>query len=108
GSTGIPQGVLGRHGSLSHFQPFLAGRFGIDGADRFSMLSGLAHDPLQRDVFTPLMAGAAVCVPHPDDLDGSRLAAWAERTGVTVMTLTPAMAKILAGEGPDRLLLPSL
>jgi L-aminoadipate-semialdehyde dehydrogenase len=29
---------------------------------RFSMCSGIAHDPLQRDIFTPLFFGAAVCV----------------------------------------------
>jgi len=98
GSTGAPKGVRGRHGSLSHFQPFLERRFGIGGDDRFSMLSGLAHDPLQRDVFTPLMAGGAVCVPAPADLDPSRLARWAARERVTVMHLTPAMAKILAGD----------
>jgi hypothetical protein len=28
---------------------------------RFSMCSGIAHDPLQRDIFTPLFFGAAVC-----------------------------------------------
>jgi len=108
GSTGKPRGVLGRHGSLSHFQPYLERRFGMGRADRFSMLSGLAHDPLQRDVFTPLMAGAAVTVPEPADLVGTRLAAWAQRTGVTVMTLTPAMAKTLVGETDDEIRFPHL
>ena len=101
GSTGRPKGVRGRHGSLSHFQPFLERRFGIDRGDRFSMLSGLAHDPLQRDVFSALLAGAAVCVPDPCDLDRSRLAGWAARARVTVMNLTPGMAKILTGEAGD-------
>ena len=89
GSTGAPKGVRGRHGSLSHFQPFMQQRFGIGRGDRFSMLSGLAHDPIQRDVFTPLMAGATLCVPRAEDLEASRLAAWVARARVTVMGLTP-------------------
>ncbi|HEU5182484.1 MAG TPA: amino acid adenylation domain-containing protein [Candidatus Polarisedimenticolia bacterium] len=108
GSTGTPQGVRGRHGSLSHFQPILERRFGIHAGDRFSMLSGLAHDPLQRDLFTPLMAGAAVCIPDPDDLDSARLAAWGLANRVSVMNLTPAMAQILAGETNGGVRLPYL
>jgi amino acid adenylation domain-containing protein len=108
GSTGTPKGVRGRHGSLSHFQPFLERRFHIGPGDRFSMLSGLSHDPIQRDVFTALMAGACVCVPDPAEIDPSRLASWAARARVTVMNLTPAMAKVLTGGPHDRGFLPEL
>ncbi len=80
GSTGVPKGILGRHGPLSHFLPWQCERFGLTDADRHTMLSGLAHDPLQRDLFTPLYLGAALCVPDPDEsrarpagrLDGAR------------------------------------
>ncbi|KAF2185983.1 acetyl-CoA synthetase-like protein [Zopfia rhizophila CBS 207.26] len=34
--------------------------------DKFSMLSGIAHDPIQRDIFTPLFLGAQLIVPHRD------------------------------------------
>ncbi|HEU4456113.1 MAG TPA: amino acid adenylation domain-containing protein, partial [Longimicrobium sp.] len=54
GTTGAPKAVMGRHGSLTHFTPWLAERFELRAEDRFSLLSGLAHDPLHRDVFTPL------------------------------------------------------
>ncbi len=40
--------------------------FGLAENDRFGMLSGLSHDPLQRDVFTPLWFGAALSVPEPE------------------------------------------
>ena len=63
GSTGAPKGILQRHGSMSHFLPFLAERFGIGPEDRFSLLSGLSHDPFQRDLFTSLCLGASVCAP---------------------------------------------
>lgn len=49
GSTGIPKGVKGRHYSLTHFFPWMSERFGLGPEARFTMLSGIAHDPIQRD-----------------------------------------------------------
>ncbi len=96
GSTGTPKGIAGRHGPLTHFLPWQCERFGLNGEDRFSLLSGLAHDPLQRDLFTPLYLGATIVVPDPEDIGVSgRLAAWVAREGVTVAHLTPAMGQIL-------------
>lgn len=59
GSTGIPKGVRGRHYSLTHFFPWMGERFGLDDSSRFTMLSGIAHDPIQRDsqCAVPPMAG---------------------------------------------------
>jgi amino acid adenylation domain-containing protein len=102
GSTGGPKGVLGRHGSLSHFLPWLFRRFDLTAADRFSLLSGLSHDPLHRDVFTPLQLGAAVLLPDPDRMASPGwLAGWARRQGITVAHMTPAMAQLLTTEPPD-------
>lgn len=49
GSTGIPKGVRGRHYSLTHFFPWMGQRFGLNETSKFTMLSGIAHDPIQRD-----------------------------------------------------------
>jgi L-aminoadipate-semialdehyde dehydrogenase len=49
GSTGVPKGVRGRHYSLTHFFPWMGQRFEIEESSRFTMLSGIAHDPIQRD-----------------------------------------------------------
>jgi L-aminoadipate-semialdehyde dehydrogenase len=49
GSTGIPKGVKGRHFSLTHFFPWMGQRFGLGEHSKFTMLSGIAHDPIQRD-----------------------------------------------------------
>ncbi|HEX6901809.1 MAG TPA: non-ribosomal peptide synthase/polyketide synthase, partial [Thermoanaerobaculia bacterium] len=107
GSTGSPKGILGRHGPLSHFLPWQCARFGFSEADRFSMLSGLAHDPLQRDLFTPLYLGAAICVPDPDEVASTRLAQWMAREEVSAAHLTPAMGQVLT-EGTAGLSVPSL
>ena len=61
------------------------------------MLSGLSHDPLHRDIFTPLQTGAAICVPAPEDAaDSASLASWLRRDRVTIAHLTPAMGQLLA------------
>jgi L-aminoadipate-semialdehyde dehydrogenase len=49
GSTGIPKGVKGRHYSLTHFFPWMSERFELGSDAKFTMLSGIAHDPIQRD-----------------------------------------------------------
>ena len=96
GSTGIPKGILGRHGPLSHFLPWQCRQFGLTAEDRFSLLSGLAHDPLQRDLFTPLFLGATIVVPDPEEIGvPGRLASWMAREEVTVAHLTPAMAQLV-------------
>jgi amino acid adenylation domain-containing protein len=96
GSTGTPKAILGTHRPVSHFLRWHAETFAFTAADRFSMLSGLAHDPLLRDVFTPLWIGASLHIPAEGTFDtGDRLAGWMEREGVTVAHLTPPMAQLL-------------
>ena len=96
GSTGKPKAVEGRHGPLTHFLPWLQEYFSLGVTDRFSMLSGLAHDPLQRDMFTTFCVGATLHIPHPDVILPERLAEWMQQQAVTVTHLTPAMAQILS------------
>jgi len=102
GSTGEPKGILGTHGPLSHFCAWHARQFGLTGEDRFSVLSGLSHDPLLRDLFAPLGLGATLCMPDVDDLGSpARLAGWMARQRITVCHLTPAREQILAEGGVD-------
>jgi amino acid adenylation domain-containing protein len=97
GSTGVPKGVLGLHRSLTHFYPWMREAFQLGPDDRFSLLSGLAHDPLHRDIFTPLWLGAAVAIPDPERMaEPGWLAGWMARLGVTVAHLTPALGRVLS------------
>ncbi|KAJ7637189.1 alpha-aminoadipate reductase Lys1p [Roridomyces roridus] len=99
GSTGIPKGVKGRHFSLTHFFPWMGERFGLSGDSKFTMLSGIAHDPIQRDMFTPLFFGAQLHVPTADDIGiPGRLAEWMALSGVTITHLTPAMGQLLSAQ----------
>jgi len=97
GSTGTPKGVVTHHAPLVHFIDWHVRRHGFTERDRFSLLSGLGHDPVYRDIFTPLSIGAAVVCPaqctliHP-----AQLAAWIRHHGISVIHLTPPLGKLIA------------
>ncbi|KAI9772817.1 MAG: large subunit of alpha-aminoadipate reductase [Candelina submexicana] len=97
GSEGRPKGVQGRHFSLCYYFPFMSEEFRLSDKDRFTMLSGIAHDPIQRDIFTPLFLGAQLLVPSREDIQHEKLAEWMKKYGATVTHLTPAMGQILVG-----------
>lgn len=115
GSTGIPKGVLGRHGPLTHYYPWMKKIFNLTENEVYSMQSGIAHDPLQRDIFTPWFLGARLYVPHPDDIvNPGRLSQWFREKKITFTHLTPAMGQLLTTsaaedtEGKGKVLLPDL
>lgn len=97
GSEGRPKGVRGRHFSLAYYFPWMSKRFGLSENDKFTMLSGIAHDPIQRDIFTPLFLGAQLIVPSREDIQNEKLAEWMRDYQTTVTHLTPAMGQILVG-----------
>jgi L-aminoadipate-semialdehyde dehydrogenase len=97
GSTGTPKGVLCEHEPVTHFLPWQRDTFGLDESDRFSMLSGLSYNYLQREIFTPLLVGASVCIPDSESVvSGAKLADWMKQQAITVVHLTPAMGQFLA------------
>ncbi|MCJ1474300.1 large subunit of alpha-aminoadipate reductase [Lambiella insularis] len=97
GSEGRPKGVQGRHYSLAYYFPWMAQTFNLTENDKFTMFSGIAHDPIQRDIFTPLFLGAQLLIPSKEDIQHETLAEWMDREKATVTHLTPAMGQILVG-----------
>ncbi|HEX3145168.1 MAG TPA: condensation domain-containing protein, partial [Pyrinomonadaceae bacterium] len=102
GSTGTPKGVMGRHGSLTLFTNWAVEKFGLNDSDRFCMFSGLAHDPLHRDIFTPLQLGGRLFIPDQALLQTpGRMRSWMRNHQITVANLTPAMAQLLCEQADD-------
>jgi amino acid adenylation domain-containing protein len=100
GTTGDPKCILNSHRPLSHFIDWHVRKFELGATDRFSMLSGLAHDPLLRDIFTPLWLGATLCIPSLDDIFlPGRLSSWMKEQKITVTHLTPAIASLVTRQG---------
>ncbi|XBW36546.1 hypothetical protein QEN19_002122 [Hanseniaspora menglaensis] len=107
GSEGLPKGVLGRHFSLAYYFDWMSETFNLTENDKFTMLSGIAHDPIQRDMFTPVFLGAQLLIPTADDIGTpGRLAEWMATYGATVTHLTPAMGQLLAAGAVSKI--PSL
>ncbi|CCH45874.1 L-aminoadipate-semialdehyde dehydrogenase [Wickerhamomyces ciferrii] len=107
GSEGLPKGVLGRHFSLAYYFDWMSKTFKLNSDDKFTMLSGIAHDPIQRDMFTPIFLGAQLLVPTADDIGTpGKLAEWMGKYGATVTHLTPAMGQLLSAQATSEI--PSL
>jgi L-2-aminoadipate reductase len=105
GSTGTPKGVRGRHFSLTHFYPWMKQEFEMTDMERFTMLSGIAHDPIQRDIFTPLFLGAELHIPTSEDIGiPGRLAEWMSKQQITITHLTPAMGQLLSANAVAEIL----
>lgn len=102
GSTGEPKGILGRHGPLSHFLPWQSEKFNLSSSDRFSLLSGLSHDPLQREIFTAIWVGGTICIPDAEVIGTpGELAKWMGQQSITFAHLTPPMGRILTDTGQE-------
>lgn len=109
GSTGTPKGIACNHAALVHFIGWHTKQFGLAASDTFSMLSGLSHDPVLRDIFTPLSIGATLAVPRQCEItEPGRLRSWLEKNLVTVAHLTPPMGQLLLASGPNAVTLPKL
>ena len=109
GSTGRPKAVACSHKPLRHFINWHCATFALTVKDRFTLLSGLSHDPLLRDIFTPLTLGATLLIPPQATItEPGGLRAWFARSGATVTHLTPAMGQMLTAGGPSASVLPKL
>ncbi len=95
GTTGIPKAVAGTHIGLAGYLSWVPQWLQLSQDDRFSLLSGLGHDPLQRDVFSSLCIGATLVIPPPEAIAPYRLAQWLRSNAITFAHLTPAMVEML-------------
>jgi len=109
GSTGRPKGVACSHVPLSRFTAWQAAEFGLQASDRFSMLAGLSHDPLLRDIFTALGLGATVTIPDARTVaEPGALAQWFRKAAITVTHITPALGQVLLAGAAKVRALPDL
>ncbi|HUZ13108.1 MAG TPA: AMP-binding protein [Caulobacteraceae bacterium] len=96
GSTGLPKCVACSHRPLVHFVDWQARTFGLTRRDRFTLLSGLSHDPVLRDIFTPLSLGASLHIPAQDVLTApGGLHAWFLEARPTAAHMTPPLGHLL-------------
>mgnify|MGYP000140221194 CR=1 FL=1 len=96
GSTGIPKCVMGKYESLTAFYPYMQKRFNLTSDLRYGMLSGVSHDPIQRDIFTPLYYGTTLYIPNQSIiLNGKELSNWLNVNKINVICITPSLMRII-------------
>ncbi|MFD2420722.1 AMP-binding protein [Amycolatopsis pigmentata] len=102
GTTGEAKAVLGRQAAAAHFVRWQRVRFLAGSGDRFAQLTGPSSDGLLRDVFTPLGAGATLCVAPADvAVRPGGVTAWLSDAGITAVHAVPSLAtRWLAAAGP--------
>ena len=82
GTTGVPKAVVGVHKGLAHFVSWQRDTFGVGPSDRVAQVTGLSFDVVLREIFLPLVSGAALCLrprnvvddlaADPSAVDGER------------------------------------
>lgn len=96
GTTGIPKAIITNQGSIAHFIKWYINEFHFGQGTRFSMFSGLSHDPIYRDMFTPLCCGATLCIPEEISLlDVMEIETWLKEEKINVIHTTPSYCQVL-------------
>ncbi|MFA1538084.1 amino acid adenylation domain-containing protein [Actinomadura monticuli] len=97
GTGGREAGAVTEEGPVTAFFTWYSERFGLGGQDRFSVLAGLSHDPLLREVLLPLWTGGTACFPPAAVYaEPEATVRWLAESRCTVVHLTPARARLLA------------
>lgn len=95
GTSGIPKGVVGSHIGLTGYLKWLPSDLDITHTDRFSLLSGLLHDPLQREIFGALCLGATLVIPDNKTMQSYQLSEWLKQNQISILHLTPALGDLV-------------
>ncbi|MEV0391335.1 non-ribosomal peptide synthetase [Nonomuraea sp. NPDC050643] len=93
GSTGRPKAVLGAHDSLAHFLRWQRDTFEVGHGDRMAQLTSWSFDVVLRDLFTPLVSGATLCLPGSRSRDAERVFAFARTYAITLLHVVPSLAR---------------
>ena len=109
GTTGVPQCVRHAHHPLLHFVDWHVTTHGLDAHARFAMTSGLSHDPILRDIFTPLFIGACCYIPSECIMKRPEsLWSWLGEREICVLHSTPQITKLILMGRRRNALLPKL
>ncbi len=103
GTTGDPKLISHPDQTVQRFTSWQHKTVDLDRPIVTMMMSGLAHDPMLRDVFLPLSHGGAIAIPSPCEMaDPVRLRAFMDDAGCNLVRLSPSTAQLLTiGAGGD-------
>ncbi|MCP4157679.1 MAG: amino acid adenylation domain-containing protein, partial [bacterium] len=93
GTTGTPKGIIGKNSGLTQFIQWEVENFDVTPSYYFSQFINVGFDPYLRDVFTPLFAGAAICIPQNNQiiLERDILVEWIEKNRISFIHCVPTV-----------------
>lgn len=92
GTTGVPRGVLGWHGGLSHFLDWQRKNFKILSTDRCAQMTNVSFDVMLRDTLLALVSGGTLVVPEAEDeANGAAIIRWLGQKQITVLHAAPTV-----------------
>jgi acyl-coenzyme A synthetase/AMP-(fatty) acid ligase len=103
GTTGRPGAVRVGPGALVRTLAWYRETFAPATGDRVTMLGGLGHDPVLRDVLGALTSGATLVVPDPGQVRPDRLPDLLLASRTSVLHATPPLLEVLCGRAGLRL-----
>ncbi|MGK5496582.1 amino acid adenylation domain-containing protein [Streptomyces sp. URMC 125] len=100
GSTGTPKGVLLSHGAVLHFARWAADTLGLTPEDRVGAQAALTFDLSTFDLFSSVLAGAAVhLVPEGLTTFPAEVARWLCEQEISVLYAVPTLYRLLRRTG---------
>lgn len=95
GTTNTSKLIAGSRAPLDHFVNWYLTECDVKPGDRFTMLSGLSHDPLLRDILVPMAAGGTLCIPGSEEMNyPAKMIKWLKKFGIHFIHITPALMQI--------------
>lgn len=109
GTTGLPKCIKTSHRPLVHFVDWYVKTFNVKHGTKFSMLSGLGHDPVLRDIFMPLSTGGEINIPEADIITNPiKLFQWMQSSEIAYLHTTPQLLRLLCAGAKKGDVLPYL
>lgn len=102
GSTGRPKGAAVYHAGAANLLAWYGREFAIVPEDRVLLMASFGFDLAQKNLFVPLLNGAALVIPPFDHFDIERLLDVIERDRVTWLNAAPSPFYLLVAT-PARL-----
>ena len=98
GSTGLPKGVMVTHRGLLNYLTWCRQAYPLDGGEGAPVSSSIAFDLTVTGLFGPLTAGRCVALMGEGLAGESLTGAVRARRGYSLIKITPAHLKLLAGQ----------
>ncbi|MGW1763491.1 amino acid adenylation domain-containing protein [Streptomyces sp. NPDC002073] len=99
GSTGVPKGIEITHEDVVGLA--LDPCWEVDRTDRILFQAPHAFDGSTYEIWAPLLAGGRVVVAPPGGLNAARLQDLVEQHGITRLSLTAGLFRVIAEDAPE-------